>query len=265
VFGKRKRGEDETDREADDGTERRGLTPEEQAVVDAEILQRQAEADRRERARRRPEGPWDAQDAPAIEGANLDLGGLQIPLPAEVEVRVDLSPEGQVMAATLVDGESSVQVMAFAAPRSEGIWDEVREEIAASVVSGGGGSEVVEGPLGSELLAQVPVELTDGSRALADSRFVGVDGPRWFLRGLFSGPAARDRAAAAVLEQAFRNVVVVRGGDPMAVRDPLVLQLPPDVEQARVAAAEQAAHQEAQQQSSGRERPERGPESTETR
>jgi hypothetical protein len=255
VFGKRK-GKDAND-EVDDVE----LTAEEQETVDAEIAQRQLEADKRERALKRPEGPWDVQDAPADDVARLDLGGMRIPLPPDLEVRVDLSPEGQVIAATLVDGDSSVQVMVFAAPRSEGIWDEVRDEIAASLGEGGGSSEVADGPLGSELIATVPTQVEGGGSVLAPTRFVGVDGPRWFLRGLYSGPAARDRDAAAALEAAVRSVVVVRGTDPMAVRDPLVLQLPPDVEQARVEAAEQAADQQPQDL----ELPVRGPEITEVR
>ena len=42
-------------------------------------------------------------------------------------------------------------------------------------------------------------------------------------------PAAVDAAAAAPLEAALKDVVVVRGPDPMAVRDPLPLRLPKEV------------------------------------
>jgi hypothetical protein len=72
------------------------------------------------------------------------------------------------------------------------------------------------------------------------ARFLGVDGPRWFLRGMMSGPAAADPAAAATLEEAFRGIVVVRGSQPMPVREPLTLTLPPE-----------AAAQLAQQQAAG--------------
>jgi uncharacterized protein DUF3710 len=73
------------------------------------------------------------------------------------------------------------------------------------------------------------------------ARFIGVDGPRWFLRGMLTGPAGADSAAAAALEEAFRQIVVVRGTDPMPVREPLPLTLPP-------AAAAQVAEQQAAQQ-----------------
>ena len=59
-------------------------------------------------------------------------------------------------------------------------------------------------------------------------RFVGVDGPRWFLRGVISGEGAVEPAAAAVVEDLFRSVVVVRGGAPMPPRDLLPLHMPAD-------------------------------------
>jgi hypothetical protein len=45
------------------------------------------------------------------------------------------------------------------------------------------------------------------------ARFVGVDGPRWFLRGVIGGAATTDVEAAA-REDLFRSIVVVRGGSP---------------------------------------------------
>jgi hypothetical protein len=68
-----------------------------------------------------------------------------------------------------------------------------------------------------------------------------VDGPRWFLRGLLTGPAAENPEAAAPLEEAFRGIVVVRGAEPMPVREQLPLRLPPQ------AAAQLARQQEAGQ------------------
>jgi hypothetical protein len=76
-------------------------------------------------------------------------------------------------------------------------------------------------------------EMHRGLAVRASSRgicgFVGVDGPRWFLRALFTGVAATDPALAGVLEDAVRNIVVVRGSSPMPVRDPLPLVLPKEV------------------------------------
>ena len=217
----------------------------------------------------RPQGPWDVADVADPEAGRVDLGGMLVPVPPDSEVRVDVSPEGEVVAATVVQGAAHMQVNAFAAPRTEGIWQEVRDEIRVSLLDGGGQVEEREGPFGPELHALVPTEVPGQGPVLAPARFIGVDGPRWFLRALFTGEAAVHPEAAAPLEAALREVVVVRGGDPMAVRDPLPLRLPREV--AEQAAAEQAAAEQtaADQTAVGQgglpQLPERGPEITETR
>jgi hypothetical protein len=217
------------------------LDPEDRALEDAELL---AEIERRERLENapvvnRPQGPWDVADAPdrPEDQPLLDLGGLLVPVPPDCEVRVDVSPENEVVAATIVRGDSALQVNAFAAPRSEGIWGEVRGEIAEALSGGGGRADEATGPFGPELRAAVPTEVPGQGVVLADARFLGVDGPRWFLRGLITGPAATDDALAAPLEAALRDVVVVRGTDPMAVRDPLPLRLPRQVTDQQAAEA----------------------------
>ena len=205
----------------------------------------------------RPQGPWDVADAPDDDVNRIDLGGLRIPVPPETEVRVDVSPEGEVVAATLVQGGSAMQVNAFAAPRRSGIWGEVREEIATALRSSGGRAEDADGPYGAELHAAVPAEIPGQGVGLAPARFVGVDGPRWFLRALLTGPAASEPAAAEPLLAALREVVVVRGSEAMAVRDPLPLRLPKEV----TTAAAEAEDGEPMPMAP----PERGPEITEIR
>jgi hypothetical protein len=229
----------------------------------------------------RPQGPWDVADAPEDSVDRLDLGGLQIPVPPGTEVRVDVNPEGQVMAATIVAGPSGMQLSAFAAPRRAGIWDEVRSEIAEQLRSGGGQAVDVEGPYGTELHAGVPTEVPGQGRLLAPARFLGVDGPRWFVRALVTGPAVVDAEAAGPLMQALKSVVVVRGSEAMAVRDPLPLRLPANVTTAAASAAAARAQEEQgqelaqEQQEQGQEQPperpappsppERGPEIAELR
>lgn len=211
----------------------------------------------------RPEGPWDEADAPEDDLNRIDLGGLRVPVPPSTEVRVDVSPEGEVVAATLVQGTSAMQVNAFAAPRRSGIWDEVRDEIAVALRESGGSAADAEGPYGTELHASVPTEVPGQGRSLAPARFVGVDGPRWFLRALLTGPAATDAEAAAPLLEALRACVVVRGGEAMAVRDPLPLRLPKEVTAAQEAAAAEAAAGDGTP--APLPPPERGPEITEIR
>lgn len=233
------------------------LDEEDRAFEDAELLAEIARKEREEQLAtlQRPQGPWDVADAPEVETPRLDVGALQLSVLPDTDVRLEVSPEGEVVAATLVHGESALQLNAFAAPRSEGIWTEVRAEIRDALNSGGGQAQEVDGVFGVELRASVPTEVPGQGVVLAPARFVGVDGPRWFLRGLVTGPAAMDDDAVQPLLEAMKQVVVVRGADPMAVRDPLPLVLPADAVQL---AEEQAAAE-------GFQMPERGPEITETR
>lgn len=210
-----------------------------------------------------PQGPWDVAGAPDSEVTRLDLGALLVPVGPGTEVRVDVSPQGDVVAATLVRGDTALQVSAFAAPRTEGIWDEVRAEIETALRDGGGSADVAEGPFGTELRARVPTQVPDHGVVLAPARFLGVDGPRWFVRALITGAGAEDPARAAELEAAFRDVVVVRGPDPMVVRDPLLLRLPKDVADSAAQAA--AAQDGGQPSAAPLPPPERGPEITEIR
>ena len=64
-------------------------------------------------------------------------------------------------------------------------------------------------------------------------RFLGADGPRWFVRGVVTGNAATDAEAAKPIEDLFANIVVVRDQVPRAPRDLLALTMP----QARPVAA----------------------------
>ena len=204
------------------------------------------EPQHREREVAATNGPWDEGDAPQDDLARIDLGALRLPALPGMDLRVELNPQQQVIAATLRSEESFLQVSVFAAPRAGGIWDGVREDLAKSASGQGGSLREVDGPFGPELagtiVATPPAE--PGRPApqpvRRPARFLGVDGPRWFLRGMMSGPAAADPEAAATLEQAFRAIVVVRGSQPMPVRDPLPLTLPAE-----------AAAQLAQQQAAG--------------
>jgi hypothetical protein len=81
----------------------------------------------------------------------------------------------------------------------------------------------------------VPVEDPEGQIFSQTSRVIGIDGPRWLLRATVLGRAAVEPDAAPPLEQSLRNVVVVRGNEPMAPRESLVMRLPegaqPDAEE----------------------------------
>ncbi|MER6914043.1 DUF3710 domain-containing protein [Streptomyces sp. NPDC000594] len=211
----------------------------------------------------RPDGPWDITEVGSPGEGRVDLGGLFVPGVEGMELRVEVAGDA-IVAATVVLQDSAVQLQAFAAPKHEGIWGEVREEIASGITQQGGIIDEVEGPLGWELRAQVPVQLPDGTGGVQLVRFVGVDGPRWFLRGVISGQGAVQPQAAGLLEQIFRDTVVVRGDGPMAPRDPIVLKLPEDAQMVPEG-VQQDEQEEGSRFSGGMTRLQRGPEITEIR
>lgn len=208
----------------------------------------------------RGEGPFDHAEVEGRED-RVDLGALWVRGVPGMELRLEVDQQSQqVNAATVVLGESALQVQAFAAPRSSGLWDEIRVEISEAVERQGGTVEEHVGDFGPALRTRMPSE-SGGRTVFAPATFLGVDGPRWFLRGVLSGRAAIDEGAAAPLLDVFRTLVVVRGVEPMAPRELLPLRLPTDP---RAEAAE------SEEEGDGDERRradpfERGPEITEVR
>lgn len=172
-------------------------------------------------------GPFDESEARAVR-PYIDLGAIKI-LPREgLNLRLEVEEQTKRIVAVGLDyAGSTLQVQAFAAPRSTGLWDETRDQIKAQVLQQGGRVEERDGPLGRELLAEVPVIAgTDPSAGKRLARFVGVDGPRWFLRGVIGGAGTADLDAASQIEDLFRSIVVVRGNTPMPPRDLIPLRMP---------------------------------------
>ena len=218
----------------------------------------------------RAAGPWDFDEVEQPGEGRVDLGALLVPAVEGMQLRLEMAENQQVIAATVVASQSAVQLQAFAAPRSEGIWAEVRQEISGEISRQGGTVDERTGPFGIELRAQVPVQAPDGSRGVQLVRFIGVDGPRWFLRGVVSGQGAVQPQEALAIEHVFRDTVVNRGNTPMAPRDPIPLKMPAEAqkgfEEAQQAAQAQAEAQGGSQYSQGDLNPfERGPEITEIR
>lgn len=192
-------------------------------------------------------GPFDLSEAP--HSNRLDLGSLQVPAIDGVEIRVQADPDGSIQQVVLVYGESALQLGVFAAPRHEGIWDDVRAEIRKSLFNDGVAAEDVPGRYGDELRARV--RTPDG---LTDLRFVGVDGPRWLVRAVFQGPAAIEPDSAQPLVDCLEGLVVARGQDAKPVREPLPLRLPQEMADAAGQAAEEALETPAKRKPSPRPR-----------
>jgi hypothetical protein len=207
-------------------------------------------------------GPWDSEE-PYPTQERVDLGSLLVPVGPEHEIQLVMAEQHGAWI-TVRYRESELQIQAFAAARRGALWDDVRAEIAAEVLTAGGRSEEAQGSFGIELMAQVPAEPGQPASGLRLVRFVGVDGPRWFVRGLFTGPAASSGEQGGLLEEVLRHTVIVRGEHPVPPREILELRLPPE---ARQALEEQAAAAAEQENRFGTDlNPfERGPEFTETR
>ena len=213
----------------------------------------------------RPErGPFDSSQVDSM-GPRVDLGAIWLPVLPGLELRMEIDKKTQkVTGVSATLGGSGLQVQAFAAPKTSGIWDEVRAEIATSITSQGGTVDDVPGTFGRELIARIPATGPDGQSGVRPARFVGVDGPRWFVRGVLSGRAAVDPEAARALESVFANVVVVRDTNPRPPRDLLTLTMP---QRSRPAGAPQGDEgpQDAAPQTPSFDPLTRGPEITEIR
>lgn len=166
------------------------------------------------------EGPYDEAEAPDDEVERLDLGSVRVPVPADSQLQVEVDPEGPVRAVHLLTPVGRLTVSAFAAPRSGSLWPEVRRELVDQLRSDGATVRVEEGSWGPELAAQAP------KSAL---RFVGVDGPRWLLRGVAAAQADELDECAKLLRAVMAETVVVRGSEPMPVRTPLPIELPDEI------------------------------------
>ncbi|MFW0108015.1 DUF3710 domain-containing protein [Rothia sp. P7181] len=257
-FGKKKKREDSAQQNLEQGTEQEEQPTTEEATEPVEEtaeenLNTPYDYDR-------SSGPWDVSEQQETEGY-MDFGAMRIKMVNGLNMRLDIEQKSQqLVAVTLTKGQGSLQVQAFAAPKSRGIWDDIRQEIAHSVREQGGSVQILDGSLGRQLVSRISAQTADGRKGFRVARFAGVDGPRWFLRGVFAGDAAVKPEAVAEMEEVFRSIVVVRGQDPRPPRELLPMTVPASI---------QEAQQQAQQQSTpqGKEEPlkmpRRGPEITE--
>ena len=180
-------------------------------------------------ADRETNGPLDVAEANSVR-PYVDLGGVKILPRPELALRLEIEEGSKRVVAVALDyAESTLQVQPFAAPRTSGLWHEIREQIVEQIARQGGTTQAVDGPFGPELRAEIPAP-AGNAPGVRIARFIGVDGPRWFLRGVISGKGAVDPAAAAQVEDLFRSIVVVRGTTPMPPRDLIPLTVPANVQ-----------------------------------
>ncbi|GAA3458881.1 DUF3710 domain-containing protein [Saccharothrix longispora] len=164
------------------------------------------------------DGPFDEPQAPNDGLNRLDLGSIRLPVPEGAQLQVEMDPAGQVRAVHLLTTVGQLTVSAFAAPKTDRLWPEVSGEMIAQFKSDGFRILRENGEWGEEIAAR---------NNEVHLRVVGVDGPRWMLRGIAAAPTEEQAVRAAeALYELVRDTVVVRGPQPMPVRTPLPIELP---------------------------------------
>jgi hypothetical protein len=183
----------------------------------------------------RARGPWDVSEVGVDEGDDqrVDLGSLLV-RPREgldVQLQVD-EASGTVVAALLAGEQGAVELRVFAAPRNGDIWDDLRRTLRSEVAQLGGTATESEGPFGTELTVSLLLEMEDGQRVQQVSKVLGIAGPRWLLRATLFGRPAFEYREDGDVEQALRDVVVVRGSTAVPPRDALPMAMPPNARRA---------------------------------
>ncbi|CAB4549558.1 MAG: DUF3710 domain-containing protein [Actinobacteria bacterium] len=167
-------------------------------------------------------GPFDITELIQVR-PSIDFGAIQLPMRDDVVYKLEVEEQtSKVVALTVEYRGSTLQLQAFSAPATEGVWHEIRLALEQSIVAQNGKTESVIGPLGPELNAQIP----NAGGGFRVAKFIGVDGPKWFLRGVITGLALGDTLSMSHMIDIFRSVAVVRGNSPMPPKELLELVAP---------------------------------------
>lgn len=170
----------------------------------------------------------------------LDLGSMKVNLPKESQVQVEMGEKGPKML-HIVTRYGRLTPVAFAAPRSQGLWAEAGEELLTGMKNDGLPARLEEGPWGSEVV---------GENKNGQIRIIGVDGPRWMFRLTLAAPKGREEKLTELGREVAARTFVYRGNDPVLAGNALQVVLPPQlVEQLKNAMVQrQQQAQQAQQQ-----------------
>lgn len=237
IFGRRKRDRDEVVEEvaeavtAEEPTE---VEPVELGEAESALAKAEAQAAAWDQSFSREEGPFDVHevdlDADADEVTRIDFGSLVLTPFEGMSLQLQMNRETEQVQALLVgDGESALEVCAFAGPMNTSFAPEVRSDIINSTAQQKGRIQLAEGPFGAELRRMVPVTNEEGAQGMHVSRTWLVSGPGWLLRGVVLGKATVEVAnedAQVKLTEFFSNLVIRRDGVPRAPGTQLPLVIP---------------------------------------
>lgn len=171
-------------------------------------------------------GPRNAGEVDTSDGY-VDMGSILFPAVPGMQLRTQVADDGStVLQILVVLGNSGVQMSVAAAPRSGGVWDEVREEIRSGFASQGATVTDVESRYGDELLVDMPMRMPDGRSGTSRMRIIGREGDRWFARIDVLGPAAASPEAGEGIEKVIDRIVVRRDKHPRTRLELLPLHVP---------------------------------------
>lgn len=224
VFGRRSRQGADIDEQEPDVAD---------AVEDEEAPEPDALVDVRE------DGPFDYEevdlgddeaDLRAHGMRRVAYGPLIVTQPEDVRIQLQGDPKTKEVFSLLAHHEGSgLEVALFAAPRSGGLAEELREDIVEEASQKAGNAETAQGPFGVEVRRVLPLEGPEGEQLFHVSRIWLVEGPRWLLRGTLMGKAALVEGAkppADFFVEFFRNLVVRRDDEARSPGELIHLALP---------------------------------------
>lgn len=174
------------------------------------------------------DGPWSLSAAPA-DAAFIDFGPLRLPAIAGIKARVEIDTRRrQVGAVSVLVNDCAVQLQVLAARAGKPLWPTVRRALIARLEKGAGHQQVLEGRFGAELLAVITVR--DRNSSLTHDvpmRFVGIDGDKWMLRAVVTGPSVTSDATIERVDALLSRIAVERGSEARAEGEVLELTPPP--------------------------------------
>ncbi len=174
--------------------------------------------------RREELGPFDVSEVSKLENL-IDFGAIKLPnLNRDLAIKIELEEDTRrLVALTLETAGSMLQVSLFSAPKGVAVWSEVLDLLTNSLDSQGAQIEQRVGSFGRELLVNAQIGGDGNTQTI---RFIGVDGPRWLLRGSITGAALQEATENAEIERVFRSLIIDRGDAPMPPRELISLTMP---------------------------------------
>ena len=192
-------------------------------------------------------GPFDGDsveiedfDFTDFSDVTLNLGSVRIPMPKGSQVQVEMGEQGPKMV-HIVTEFGRLTPVAFAAPRTGGLWEESSEEIGEGMRSEGMPMHFEEGPWGREVVGE-------GTNGMV--RIIGVEGPRWLYRVTLAAPTGREEQLAQLGREVVARSFIYRGQDAILSGNSLPVTLPQQLA-AQVQQAVEARAAQAQGQAQG--------------